>query len=197
MTGLETILNQINSDAREEADRQLEAARSQAHEILEAAKADAAAKSQAVLKNGEQMAQAIREKAESSAQLERRNAMLAFKQQMIRETIDNARTSLEQAPDKEYFDLLLLLAARFSQKGKGEMRLNRRDLDRLPKNFESDLKQAAPQAEITVSPTPCGIDSGFLLVYGGIDVNCTFRAIFEDAEGELRDAVGKILFPTP
>ena len=195
MTGLEAILSQIESDARQEADELLSSAKAKAEEILTAAKDEAMKKSQDILQEGEKKAQDIRDRADSAAMLARRNAMLAFKQQVIRDAIDSTRASLENAPEEEYFRLLLQLAARFAREGKGEMRLNRRDLDRLPKSFEADLKKAAPQADITVSKEPCKIENGFLLVYGGIDVNCTFRAIFEEADGELRDKMGSILFP--
>ena len=195
MTGLEAILSQIEGDARQEADDLLTNARAKAEEILAGAKEEAAKKSQDILQEGEKKAQDIRDRADSAAMLARRNAMLAFKQQVIRDAIDSTRVSLENAPDKEYFGMLLQLAARFAGEGKGEMRLNRRDLDRLPGSFEADLKQAVPHADITVSKEPCDIESGFLLVYGGIDVNCTFRAVFEEADGELRDMMGKILFP--
>lgn len=195
MTGLESILSQINDDAQREADEQIAVARAGANEILEAAKKEAGLAAQTIIQDGEKQAKSIRDRTDSAALLERRNSMLAFKQQMIREAIDSARESLENAPAPEYFALLLQLAGRFSQKGKAEMRLNKRDLDRLPADFEASLKKAVPQADITVSKEPCEIESGFLLVYGGIDVNCTFRAIFEEAEGELRDVTGKILFP--
>ena len=46
-----------------------------------------------------------------------------------------------------------------------------------------------------ISQAPADIESGFLLVYGGMDINCTFRAVFEDAADELRDAAGRLLFP--
>lgn len=195
MTGLETILQEISGSAQREAEEQLSAAKGKAEAVLAAAREEADKKTKAVLQEGERRAQDIRDRAGSAAQLERRNAMLSFKQQVIREAIDDTLSSLENAPDKEYFPLLLRLVQRFAQEGKAEMRLNRRDLDRLPAGFSDEVKKAAPQAEITVSPTPCDIESGFLLAYEGIDINCTFRAIFEGAEGELRDAAGKILFP--
>ncbi len=195
MTGLENILSQIEGDAKQEADELLSAARKKADELLSEAREEAAGKTQAILQEGERKAQDIRARADSAAMLERRNAMLAFKQQVIRDAIDSTRVSLENAPGAEYFELLLQLAARFAGEGKAEMRLNQRDLDRLPPDFEAALRQAVPHGEITVSKTPCDIENGFLLVYGGIDINCTFRAIFEEAEGELRDAAGKLLFP--
>ena len=197
MTGLETILNQIAGDAQQEADGLLSEARAKAEGIVEAAKEEASAQAQAVIRGGERKAQDIRDRAASAAQLEKRNRMLVFKQELIREAVDSARSSLEDAPTEEYFGLLLQLVSRFAQEGKGEMRLNSRDLARMPAGFEADVKKAAPQADLTVSPTACEIDSGFLLIYGGIDINCTFRAIFEDAYDELRGAAGKILFPGP
>lgn len=195
MTGLETILSQIDSDARREAEELLSDAKEKAARIVDGAKAEATAKTQSIIQDGEKRAQDIRDRADSSTVLEHRNSMLAFKQQVIRDAIDKARASLENAPTEEYFQLLLQLAARFARPGKAELRLNSRDLERMPKDFESALKQAVPQAEITVSKEAFPIKSGFLLAYGGIDINCTFRAIFEDAEGELRDAAGRLLFP--
>ena len=195
MTGLEAILSQISGDARQQADELLSEAKEKAEKILDTAKEEAAKKAQDILQEGKKKAHDIRDRADSAAMLARRNAMLAFKQQVIRDAIDSTRASLESAPDKEYFAMLLQLAARFAGEGKGEMRLNRRDLERLPASFEADLKQAAPQADITVSKEPTDIENGFLLVYGGIDVNCTFRAVFEEADGELRDMMGSILFP--
>lgn len=195
MTGLENILSQISGDAQREADEQLTEAKRKADEILAAAKEEANERTRSIIRDGEKKAQDIRNRAASAAQLEKRNVMLAFKQRMIREAVDSARVSLENASDQEYFQVLLQLAGRYAKKGRAEMRLNGRDLKRLPAGFEEALKEAAPQAEISLSRAPWDIENGFLLTYEGIDVNCTFQAIFEDAEGEMRDAVGKILFP--
>ena len=46
----------------------------------------------------------------------------------------------------------------------------------------------------TVSKTPCDLPDGFLLVYGGIDVNCTFDALFEAEADALQDIAGGRLF---
>lgn len=195
MTGLETILNQINDDARREADEQIETARAEAEKILDDARMIAEKAAAEIIANGEEKAKSIRDRAESSSQLVHRNAMLTFKQGVIRDVIENTRNALENAPEQEYFDVVLQLVSQFAAEGLAEMQMNRRDLDRLPKNFADKLKNAAPKTAITISNTPREIDSGFVLVYGGIDINCTFKAIFEDAEGKLRDTVGKILFP--
>ncbi|MCI8386604.1 MAG: hypothetical protein HFE95_09230 [Acutalibacter sp.] len=195
MTGLESIINQIAGDGQKEASEILAEARTKAGEIAEDAKARGAEKVRAVLKDGERRAQDIRDRAQSAAELEQRNQMLVFKQELIREAVDAAKTSLENAPDEEYFSTLLTLYKRFAQEGRGEMYLNKKDIDRLPDDFLARMRKAVPEAEVTISPKPQKIESGFLLVYGGVDINCTFRAIFEDASDQLRDAAGKLLFP--
>ncbi len=195
MTGLEAILSQIQNDARQEADEILAAANAKVEEILDSAKKAAEDSSRTILQEGEKKAQDIRDRANSAALLERRNSMLAFKQEKIREAVSSAKAALEALPDKEYFELLVQLAAKYAGSGKAEMRLGQKDLQRLPAGFADSLKQAVPQADISISNTPCKAESGFLLIYEGIDVNCTFQSVFEDLEGELRDASAKVLFP--
>lgn len=79
------------------------------------------------------------------------------------------------------------------------IKLNSNDLARLPADFQKKASDAAANgagAEITVSNEPANITGGFLLIYKGIDMNCSFDAIFEDAIDSLRDVAGDILFPT-
>lgn len=195
MTGLESIIKQIAGDAQQEADAILAEAKKNADKETQAAKEEAKRQSAAILQKGEQDANDIRERAKSAAELSKRNQMLSFKQELIKEAVESARTAMEQAPDKEYFDTLLQLYKRFAQEGQGELRLNKKDLARLPDDFLARMKKAVPQADTHISQQPCDIESGFLLVYGGVDINCTFRAVFEDAYDELRDAAGRLLFP--
>lgn len=195
MTGLESILSQIAGDGQKEAEELLSEAKAKAGEITQKAQEEAKEKAAAVLKDAERRAQDIRDRAQSAAELEKRNQMLVFKQELIREAVGAARESLEDAPDGEYFDTLLKLYCRFAQEGRGEMRLNKRDLARLPDDFLARMRKAVPAAEVTISPQPHPIENGFLLVYGGVDINCTFQAIFEDAYDELRDTAGRLLFP--
>ena len=196
MTGLEKIINQITEDAQQEAGEIIQADKKQAEEILSAAKKDAEAETAALLEAAQADVKNVQDRAESTAQLNRRNAMLSFKQALIRETILDAQNQLTEAPDAEYFDTLLTLYKRFAQTGKAQLHMNQRDLARLPADFEGKLKAAVPGSEVELSPVPADIDSGFLLTYGGIDVNCSFSAIFEDADSELRDITGHSLFPT-
>ena len=126
MTGLESIINQIAGDAQQEASEILAGAKERAEKTAKEAQEEAKRQADAILQKGEQDAKDIRERAQSAAELEKRNQMLSFKQSLIGEAIEGARASLEEAPDKEYFDTLLQLYKRFAQKGQGELRLNQR-----------------------------------------------------------------------
>lgn len=194
MTGLETILQQILQDAEQEANALLADAEEKKASVLAEAKQAADAAAKAKLELGEQKAQQIRERAESAAQMERRNAMLSFKQNLISETITKVKQEMENAPDAEYFSILLALADRFAIEGTAQLRLNARDLARLPADFAEQLKQTVPQTEITICKEPLDIQSGFLLVYEGIDINCTLDAVFDGDYAQLSDAVNRILW---
>lgn len=194
MTGLEKILAQIGNDAKSSADEMIKDAQAKADKIIEDANAEAAKQAQRLLKQGEGKSADIRQRAASSAHFEKRNKLLAFKQSYIDKCIADVRASLESAPDTEYFENLLSLVSLYAKKENGVMYLNERDLARMPAGFAAKVTAAAGHS-ITVSDTPRPIDNGFLLIYEGIDINCSFRAIFEDKEDTLRDIAGQILFP--
>ena len=139
-------------------------------------------------------ADAIRERAESAALLEKRDGLLRCKQQLIREALGQVCQELEQAPAQEYFSLLLELVGRWAQPGDGVLYLNARDLQRLPQGFQEELERIAPQGKIALSPQPRQLESGFVLAYGPVELDCTFPALFQEAYDQLRDAAGAILF---
>lgn len=194
MTGLEKILAQIESDAKSSANDMIKEAKEKADKIIQDANAESAKQASQILKQGEGKTADIKQRGASSALFEKRNKLLAFKQGYIDTCIKNVRASLENAPDGEYFENLLSLVSLYAKKENGVMYLNEKDLARMPQGFAAKVAAAAGHS-ITVSDTPRSIDSGFLLVYEGIDINCSFRAIFEDQEDTLRDLAGQILFP--
>lgn len=194
MTGLEKILSQISEDAKSSADEIINEGKKKADEIIASAKADAKKQADIIATESESKASDLLKRAESAALLQKRNKMLAFKQDYIGKVLDDICHSLENSPADEYFDNLINLVSIYAKKEDGSMLLNAKDLARLPADFSSRVNSAAGQ-KIEISDIPCNIDGGFLLVYEGIDVNCSFRAIFEDKADSLRDIAGNVLFP--
>lgn len=198
MSGLDKIISQIDIDAKAQAETVIADAKAKADKIIAKAEADAKTKAETVFSQSETRSADIKERADSAAQLERRNQMLKFKQQYIIDVIDSTRSSLSDLPDDAYFEMLLKLVKKYAQKESATMKLNSRDLARVPADFVKKATEAAGLSsgqEITVSNDTCDIDGGFLLIYDGIDINCSFEALFEDAGDELRDCAQKVLFP--
>ena len=89
---------------------------------------------------------------------------------------------------------MLELAGRTALPGDGVMYLGARDLARLPQDFEARLDRVSPSGKITLSPKVRNIESGFVLAYGPVEMDCSFPALFQDGYEGLRDAVGQIFF---
>ena len=182
-TGLERILEQIRADAEQKAGETVAAAEREAEALLEKAAQAAEAEAAEREASGAAEAEGIRRHAESAAVFSRRRTLLAAKQSAIRDAIAAAKSQLHGLSDGEYFAVLARLAQKYAA-----------DLARLPAGFEDRLNKAVGRGHITVSKTPCDLPDGFLLVYGGIDVNCTFDALFEAEADALQDIAGGQLF---
>ena len=74
--------------------------------------------------------------------------------------------------------------------------LGEADRKRMPADFPKKLENVLPKgASLTVSDTPSpSVEGGFLLIYGGIEENCTFRALFDAKREALQDIANQILF---
>lgn len=196
MTGLDTILDSIRKDGQESADAILAKARQEADGISAQALVDAQLRREEILRDAPQQAQDAADRVLSSAHREQRRILLTARQALIQETLEAAEKSLFELPDEEYFTVLLGLAAKRALPQKGELVLGSRDFARMPANFEKKLQTVLPKgAELTVADKPnTAINGGFLLLYGGIEENCTFRALFDDKREELQDLTNQILF---
>lgn len=196
MTGLDTILESIRKDGRENADAILAKAQQEADEISAQGREDAQLRREELLRDVPQQAQDAADRVLSSAHREQRRILLIARQEIIQETLEAAEKSLFELSDEDYFTVLLGLAAKRALPQKGELVLGSRDFARKPADFEKKLQTVLPKdAELTVASKPNpAIDGGFLLLYGGIEENCTFRALFDDKREELQDLTNQILF---
>ena len=196
MTGLEKIIKQIESDAEAQAMTILRQAKAEAEEILEKAHADAECQRKSILEEGETAYRNLKAMSESVDHLESRKAMLLLKQKLIQETIGQARETLYGMDMTEYFGVLKKLIFRYALPGEGEIALNAEDLRRKPKTFEQEINAelAGKGGSLTISTKPRSIDGGFVLIYGGVEENCSFTALFESVQEHLQDKVQDVLF---
>ncbi len=193
MTGLDKIIEEIKSEASANADVILKSADNDAAKIIADAKTEANEKSDEILKNAEKKKEDILSRGESSANLEKQKSLLVAKQTVINNMLSASLEKMENAEDKQYFSYIIKLIEKNSQNTDGIIAFNSKDLNRLPENFVSEIN-AVSKGKLEISNTPVNIKSGFILIYGGIEENCSFDAIFRSKHEELTDEISALLF---
>ena len=86
------------------------------------------------------------------------------------------------------------LAVRNACKGEGEMRLSKADLDRVPSGFVERINAGLKDGSVKLAAQGADIENGFILVYGDIEINCTFRALINEQKDTIREKVCGVIF---
>ena len=97
---------------------------------------------------------------------------------------------------KAYFEVIAKMIGRFALPKEGEILFSAKDLERMPEGFQKEIARMAEEqgGSLTVSKETRQMEGGFVLVYGGIEENCSFRALFDSRKDELQDKVNRLLF---
>ena len=79
--------------------------------------------------------------------------------------------------------------------GEYVMHLNSVDLARLPDGFEDSINsEIYKKAAVFIKKEAADIENGFILSSDGVEINCTFRAVFDEHMDILKDRLNKELF---
>lgn len=196
MSGLDKIVEEIHRQAELEAAEIL----NKADEYCDAYMAEAKVKVDEEVAEYNKKAKTARElyeaKTKSGMEFKERNAILSTKQQCINDCLNKALSKVRNHPDEDYFNLLESILKANVQKADGIMKLSEKDLKRIPKNFESSVKEIAESkgGKLEISKEPARINDGFILVYGDIEENCTLKALFDVNRDKLKDIANRELF---
>ena len=196
MTGLEKITDQIQEEAKASAARRLEAAPKEADAVIAEAKDVCAAMETETAEKIAAMKVNYEGRIKSSAEQQRRTALLRAKQEIIAEVIEEARLTLKKKDAQSYFLTLEKILKTYALAENGEIYFSAEDLARMPADFEKKIKTAAKEkgGSLVLKKEPKAIADGFVLVYGGVEENCTLKALFDAKKDELQDKVNAILF---
>lgn len=195
MAGLDKIINQILEEANNLAAEKKAAAEKEAAGIMQEAKVNAAKTSEEISKRSEMDVSNYRERVKSSNDLYRRTAVLTAKQEIISEVIEKAYQRFCASEGEAYFNTIKTMLDKFVLAQEGDIYFSARDLDRMPAGFEDEIAKAAAAkgGKLTLSKETRKLDGGFVLAYGGIEENCSFKALFDSKEDDFKDQVQKIL----
>lgn len=203
MTGLEKIIRHIQEDAASIAGSALQDGQSKADEILAEAQLEGNKKSAEIQKKSEADIRISLNRSKSAADLMERKLILEAKQQIIGQVIEDSIKSLKNLSDEEYFETVLKMVDKYALDKKGEIIFSKRDLERLPNNYEATINKRLsdkklinkPEASLVISKDKRDVDGGFILLYEhDIEENCTFDALFLAKKESLQDKVNEMLF---
>ena len=196
MTGLDKMKSQILDEAKAVAEGKIAEAKAQAEETIRNAKEDAAKQTESILHKSKNDVSNYQERLESSIDLQKRTKILAAKQEVIAGVLEKARAKVEAMEAGEYFSMLLKMVEKYALAQDGEICLCAADLARLPEGFEAEVSRIAKEkgGSLKLSGEGKQIKNGFILVYGGVEENCTINAMFDAKKDELSDIVHRLVF---
>ena len=196
MTGLDKMKSQILDEAKAAADGKIAEAKAQAEELIRSANEEAARRAEGISRKSENDVANYNERLASAIDLQKRTKILAAKQDVIAGVLEKAHEKIDSMEAGEYFSMLLKMVEKYALPQDGEICFSAADLGRLPEGFEAEADKIAKGkgGSLKMSGESKNIKNGFVLVYGGIEENCTIDAMFDARRDELSDIVQRLLF---
>ena len=196
MAGLDKIIGEIHAESDGLIREVLDRAQKEAAQIRSEAEKKAGDSVERIRRESDARLADSKSRAQSAAALTKRQLLLQEKQNLIGEVLEKAKETFLALPEAEYFDTLLALLKKNALSEQGEILLNERDRKRLPADFEMKAEEAANAngGSFRVSEKTREIDGGLILVYEGIEQNCSVDALFETNIEMLQDKIQNILF---
>ena len=192
MSGLDKMKAQIIAEAQENAKEIL----AQADSIIGEAKAQAEKDARKIVAQAEARAEDSVKRLASSSDMRKRKAVLEAKQEVISEVLEDAYKAVGEL-DAAYFAMLEKVLEKYVLPEEGTICFTEKDRKRMPQGYMEKVYETAKKKGGSLELTetvPDGMDGGFILTYGGIEENCTIKALFDARREELSDKVNRQLF---
>ena len=199
MSGLDKMKAQILGEAQDNAKEILAQAHAQADILMEEAKAQAEKEAQKIVAQAERKAEDSVKRLASSADMRKRKAVLEAKQEVIGEVLADAYKAVGKMDDVSYFTMLEQVLEKYVLPEEGTICFTEYDRKRMPQGYMEKVYETAEKKGGSLKladHAPDGMDGGFILTYGGIEENCTIKALFDARREELSDKVNRQLFGT-
>jgi vacuolar-type H+-ATPase subunit E/Vma4 len=200
MEGINNIIENILTEARNTADEILASAKTRAEEITseytERAAAEVSVLSEA---RGEEL-EALHTRLSTAFEADGERLILREKRVVLDEAYSYAEKALSKLPKDEYLALLTRLAVSAAVTGDEILFLNQTDLDslggKLIENANAALSAAGTLPGLTLSPVAVPIDGGLLVSSpdGQVTVNCSLASLLAENRERTESAAAQILF---
>ena len=191
MSSGDKILNRISLDCDERISQIGAETDEKCAQIMAQAKLDADKISAEIADRAQSKVKQMQAASKSRCDLETRNAFLKRRREEIDKTYSEILNKMKNLPDEDYFELIYTFAKKLNGMN-GVVLLNKKDMNRLPKDFLARLEECGVKAAL--SKTPCDIESGFILKCGDIEENMDFSAILSEKRDAIEDFINQELF---
>lgn len=191
MSSGDKILNRISLDCDERISQIGAETDEKCAQIMAQAKLDADKISAEIADRAQSKVKQMQAASKSRCDLETRNAFLKRRREEIDKTYSEILNKMKNLPDEDYFELIYTFAKKLNGMS-GVVLLNKKDMNRLPKDFLARLEECGVKAEL--SKMPCDIESGFILKCGDIEENMDFSAILSEKRDAIEDFINQELF---
>ena len=195
MSGIDKILQEIEEEGRAAADRITQEAGEKIENLRKEILEKAQARCEEIRAQGGRESRGILERGASGAELLSRRMILEAKQERLAELLRKAQESIYQMENHEYFALIRRIVAKNALPRPGELLLSPEDRERLHDGFEKELAGLLPEGgSLKVSSETRDIRGGCVLLYDGVEENCSIEALFSAGKDEMTDLARSILF---
>ena len=140
--------------------------------------------------------QGLIKRSESARASRQRTRLLGVKQEILKDAVDTAYKSITSVSGEEYDEILKgLLKPRLHG---GECVIYFPPSKKPSKQLDAAIKELAAKSccKYTLSYEREDIEDGFVLVYGGIEENCSFSTLFNERRSEISDYAAQLLLGT-
>lgn len=196
MSGLDSMKRQILDEANDSAQKQIADAKAKAEEIIKKATDEAKIAFEEAVYQSQEAAKNYTQRIEFTCEMQRKQEILQAKQEVIKDVLDKAYEQVQNLDTETYFQMIQNILRKYVLAQDGVVYFSSRDMERMPQGFEETIQKIAQEkgGMLTLSKETKDIDGGCLLSYGGIEENCTIKALFHMKRDELSDQAYKVLF---
>lgn len=193
----DAIIDKILDDARGAAAQTLREANERAEQMRKDAEAEILKKREETMNQARRECVSLRDRMLRMAELDQRKAELSVKRDVIDLAFEQALLRLAAMPDDErlayYTGLILALA-----QGDESIVVSSADAALFTKEvmggINERLAQAGKSGRLTLDGERRETGGGFIFKKDGMEANCTFRAIVNQARPMLESSVAQVLF---
>lgn len=193
MAGIENLKNRIIKDNEDRAKQVESDAKAKAEDVIGKAKNKADEIMNNMQLKAEKDGQERFERLMSRSQLDARNEVLLAKQEAIDKVFQNVVDTISKMDDKNYFEFIEKILLSSVETGEEEIVFSEKDRARLEPSFitlvNDKLNAMGKKGLVKISNETREIGSGFILVHGGLEINCSIesqiRLLRDSLEGDL------------